>query len=132
PVRRILIQDFKSWLAWFLCRPNIVKSLIQEAYPQAEMSDLFDAYEVSAFLDHDGQPYLKAQSGEIRLLFALNVDGFNPFQMKEAGRKYTSTAMYMTCLNLPPHLRYRVENMFLVGIIPGPHEPATHNINHVL
>ncbi|VDB94734.1 unnamed protein product [Peniophora sp. CBMAI 1063] len=132
PVRRILIQDMKAWLAWFLCRPNIVKSLIQEADPQAEMTDIFNAYEVTSFVGPDGQPFLKAQSGEIRLLFALNVDGFNPFQMKEAGRKYTSTAMYMTCLNLPPHLRYRVENMFLVGIIPGPKEPVKDNINHVL
>lgn len=26
----------------------------------------------------------------------------------------------MVCLDLPPHLRYRLENIFLVGIIPGP------------
>lgn len=38
----------------------------------------------------------------------------------------------MICLNLPIHLRYRLENVYLVGIIPGPREPSLHEINHLL
>ena len=34
-------------------------------------------------------------------------------------------------LNLPRQERYKRENMILVGIIPGPHEPSL-NINHYL
>ena len=36
------------------------------------------------------------------------------------------------CLNLPPEHRYHVENMFLVGVIPGPSKPSLHEINHLL
>lgn len=38
----------------------------------------------------------------------------------------------MACLNLPPNLRYRPENIFLAGIIPGPKEPSLEQINHFL
>ncbi|KZT31806.1 hypothetical protein SISSUDRAFT_956030, partial [Sistotremastrum suecicum HHB10207 ss-3] len=38
----------------------------------------------------------------------------------------------MICLNLPHQLRYKNENMFLAGIIPGPKEPPTTGINHYL
>ena len=31
--------------------------------------------------------------------------------------------LYLTVLNLPRFLRYKLENVILVGIIPGPHEP---------
>ena len=60
------------------------------------------------------------------------MDGFNPFHTKEAGKKVSIGAIYMVCLNLPPFLRYRLENIFLVGVIPGPSSPSTHQINEIL
>jgi hypothetical protein len=60
------------------------------------------------------------------------MDGFNPFIMKEAGKKVSVEAIYMVLLNLPVEICYQVENMFLVGIIPGPKEPSLEQINHVL
>ena len=33
-------------------------------------------------------------------------------------------AMYLCVLNLSRQERYKRENMILVGIIPGPHEPS--------
>lgn len=60
------------------------------------------------------------------------MDGFNPFIMKEAGKKVSVEAIYMVLLNLPVETCYQVENMFLVGIIPGPREPSLEQINHVL
>ncbi|KAI0054556.1 hypothetical protein BV25DRAFT_1873315 [Artomyces pyxidatus] len=38
----------------------------------------------------------------------------------------------MVCLNLPVETRYLEENMYLVGIIPGPQEPSLEQINHVI
>ncbi|KAI0323541.1 hypothetical protein GY45DRAFT_1264393 [Cubamyces sp. BRFM 1775] len=38
----------------------------------------------------------------------------------------------MVCLNLPEHLRYLPENIYLVGVIPGPTKPSTDQINHFL
>ncbi|VDB92079.1 unnamed protein product [Peniophora sp. CBMAI 1063] len=133
PARRVVLQDLKAWIAWLLSRPGIVSALISEAALKEEMGDIWDAFELANFMGPDGKThFMTVHVGEIRLVFALNIDGFNPFQMKEAGRKATTTAMYMVCLNLPPHLRYRVENMFLVGLIPGPGSPSTSQINSIL
>jgi hypothetical protein len=59
-------------------------------------------------------------------------DGFNPYRMREAGKKVSSGAIYLVCLNLPPSIRYKVENICLVGIIPGPRELSQHQINHLI
>lgn len=37
--------------------------------------------------------------------------------------EYSVGAMYMVVLNLPRAVRYKVENIILIGIIPGPNEP---------
>jgi len=52
--------------------------------------------------------------------------------MREAGKKVSTGAVYLVCLNLPPSIRYKVENICLVGIIPGPREPSQHQINHLI
>ncbi|KZT04242.1 uncharacterized protein LAESUDRAFT_658222 [Laetiporus sulphureus 93-53] len=38
----------------------------------------------------------------------------------------------MCCLLLPPSLRYQPENIYLMGIIPGPKEPSKEEIDHFL
>ena len=38
----------------------------------------------------------------------------------------------MVLLNLPPSSRYKAENMYLAGVIPGPREPSLTQINHLL
>ncbi|KIJ34744.1 hypothetical protein M422DRAFT_82130, partial [Sphaerobolus stellatus SS14] len=38
----------------------------------------------------------------------------------------------LTCLNLPEEIRYKWENMFLAGVIPGPSEPSLEELNHLL
>jgi hypothetical protein len=58
------------------------------------------------------------------------MDSFNPYHMKEAKQTVSSTAIWLVLLNLPSHLRYRPENMFLAGIIPGPRKPSLSDVNH--
>src|SRR6266404_3741104 len=65
-------------------------------------------------------------------LFSFNMDGFNPFQLKQSGRSATVMGLYMVCLNIPPEERCKPENMYLAGIIPGPSEPSMEAINHFL
>lgn len=94
--------------------------------------DIFDAPELRSFCGPDGKLFLERPGNEARLIFALNMDGFNPFQGKEAGKKGSVGGIYMVCLNLPPEIRHDIENMYCVGIIPGPHEPSLDQINHFL
>ena len=51
----------------------------------------------------------------------LNVDWFKPCKHTE----YTVGAIYLTIMNLPRTMRFRQENVLLIGLIPGPSEPKT-------
>ena len=57
-------------------------------------------------------------------LMVLNVDWFNPYKHIQ----YSVGALYVSIINVPHELRYRPENILLVGLIPGPREPQ-HNVN---
>ena len=59
-------------------------------------------------------------SDKYSLGLLLNVDWFNPYKHVE----YSVGATYIAIMNFPRHLRYKKENMILVGIIPGPREPS--------
>ncbi|KAF8227890.1 hypothetical protein L208DRAFT_1041434, partial [Tricholoma matsutake] len=97
-----------------------------------EMADMWDATALRELLGEDRNSFHKAPRNEGRLVFSLNMDGFNPFTNKQAGKKNSAGGIYMVCLNLPPSLRYDVENMFLFGVIPGPWQPSLDEINHIL
>ena len=66
-------------------------------------------------------------SDKYSLGLLLNVDCFNPFKHVE----YSVGAIYLAILNFPRQLRYRKENIILLGIIPGPSEPNL-NMNSYL
>ena len=67
---------------------------------------------------------------ELRLIWSLSIDWFNPRGNKAAGKSTSTGSIVMACLNLPPSLRYKLENLFLVGIIPGPREPSVEEVRH--
>lgn len=56
------------------------------------------------------------------LSLALNVDWFQPFTPTQ----YSVGAMYLSIANLPRDCRFRIENILLLGVIPGPKEPRLH------
>ena len=95
-------------------------------------ADVWDAPVFHQFKGVSGEPFISGPEGEGRYLFSLSVDGFNPFQAKEAKQNVMVTGIYMVCLNLPMHLRYLPENTYLVGVIPGPGKPSLEQINHFL
>ena len=57
----------------------------------------------------------------------VNIDWFQPFQHTQ----YSVGVIYLVLLNLPRSLRFKKENIFIIGLIPGPSEPP-HNINSYL
>lgn len=125
-------QSFKSWLKFFLSRDVIEKSL-DAAYQQTinhpinfggEMHDIHDS---PAWRDLQG-----LFPSPRNLQFALYVDWFNPFTNKIAGKVTSCGAIVLYCLNLPPNLRYRPENTFIIGITPPPHAPNMITICHLI
>lgn len=49
----------------------------------------------------------------------LNIDWFQPFDHYT----YSIGVIYLVIMNLPRNQRYKRQNVIIVGIIPGPHEP---------
>lgn len=56
------------------------------------------------------------------LRFILNVDWFNPFKHVE----YSVGVIYIVIANLPRSEHYKMENILIVGVLPGPKEPKKH------
>ena len=56
------------------------------------------------------------------------MDWFQPFD----GTQYTTGVVYMAISNLPRELRFKAENIMILGILPGPNEVHLHYINHYL
>ena len=50
----------------------------------------------------------------------LNIDWFQPFTHLSD----SAGAIYLSIQNVPHSIGYKMENIALVGIIPGPNEPS--------
>ena len=68
-------------------------------------------------MNPEGVPFLNVP---YNVAFSLNVDWFQPYKQST----YAADAIYVAVLNLPRAERFKSENILLVGVIPGPHEPA--------
>jgi len=128
------VQDLKQWIGRLLSRPRIEEHVFRAfRRPRKEyMEDVWDAGHLCKILLKKGERFLPGPANETRLVFSFSMDSFNPYHMKEAKQTVSSTAIWLILLNLPVHLRYRPENMFLAGIIPGPKKPSLSDINHSL
>ena len=134
PLRKYEMQDLKQWVGRLLSRPGIEEQVLNAfRRPRKEyMEDIWDGGHLCKILLKKGERFLPGPANETRLAFSFSMDSFNPYHMKEAKQTVSSTAIWLVLLNLPPHLRYRPENMFLAGIIPGPRKPSLSDINHSL
>lgn len=86
--------------------------------------DIYDGKIWSDFQEYDGKPFL---SQPLTYGLMLNVDWFKPYKHLE----YSVGAIYLTLMNLPRQVRFKQENVLLIGLIPGPKEPSL-NINSFL
>ncbi|KAJ3509285.1 hypothetical protein NLJ89_g5302 [Agrocybe chaxingu] len=137
PIRLYLHHEVDDWLGTLFSQRDIEISLDHDLKARSTngLWDIWDAPELYSFLGPEqdpAHPFIYRTGREARLVFGLNMDGFNPFSNKEAGKIVTTGAIYMVCLNLPAAIRHDIENMFLVGVIPGPSHPSLDQINSLL
>ncbi|KAJ2917170.1 hypothetical protein MD484_g3226, partial [Candolleomyces efflorescens] len=135
-VREYLSQSPDEYLARLFSRPDLKDYLYRDPVEScAGSSDVWDIWQAPALRDFkfmDGSRFTKPLHNESRLIFSLNMDGFNPHGNQAAGKQVSVGAIYMVCLNLPPAIRHNPENTYLVGLIPGPKSPSKDEINHLL
>lgn len=129
-VRRFPFRDPTTFIADLYCRPDleaVMDSMRADIRDPCE--DIWDAELLSNFEGPDGLPFCHREG---QLAFALAIDWFNPYMNLEAKKKWSIGAVYLICLNIPPDARYKIENVCLVAIIPGPREPSLEGVNHFL
>jgi hypothetical protein len=100
---------------------------------QQFVKDIFEASFLKAFPGPSGTKLFMDRPGtEGRYAFTLNLDFFAPEGMSVRGAKVSVGLLSMACLNLPLDIRYKPENMYIAGVIPGPHEPSLTQLNHYI
>ena len=138
PLRPYPYYSVKAWLNRMIRRPHIEKLLVKSwndsspLAPGSPWTDILQAPALQQFCDSDGNLFSQPPEFSIHIAFGLYIDWFNPEGNKQAGKVQSVGAIYLVCLNLPAQMRFRPENICLVGIIPGPSEPSLHQINHFL
>lgn len=132
PIKRFVSFSLKDYVGGLLSRPGF-EDKMDASFERCDdvMCDVSDGDFFRNFKGPDGLAF-KSTALEGRYAFSLCVDFFNPFSNKQAGKKYSVGIISLVCLSLPAAMRYKPENMFLAGIIPGPNEPPTDTINHYL
>jgi len=138
PIRPFVYQPLPTFVASLLSRPG-VEDIIDRAWERVgkrtgdeELTDIWDGSGPQEIAGAEEALFSDRPADEARLVWSLSVDWFNPYQNKQSGKTASTGSMVMACLNLPFSLRYGVENLYVVGIIPGPKEPQTDEVNNFL
>lgn len=83
----------------------------------------FDVYDGQVWKDFNTDKYSNFLASDYSFGLMLNLDWFQPFQHV----KYSIGVIYAVVLNLPRHLRFKLENVILIGINPDMgKEPSTN------
>lgn len=136
PIKPYIVFDFQDWMANLLSRTGYEQEMdaawtrMRQAPGEGGMNDIFQGSRIRKFKGPDGNHFSESgppASG--RYLFSLGFDFYNPLRNLTNGKRVSVGVIALVCLNLPINLRYKPENLFLAGIIPGPKEPDYDHIN---
>lgn len=133
PIRPYVMQSFTDFCARLYTRPGIETAIIRyreylKASSNTYIHDINQGAGIRTFLDSKGKVFVDCED-EIRTVWSIMYDAYNPYHNKTAGKSASVGALGMACLSLPPSLRTRPENLYLAGLIPGPRQPPLEGLN---
>ena len=126
PNRLYCYQPLKQSIQNLISRRDIFHKILQGPQKSTEgiMLDTIDGNFCKSFCDKNGDLYFDDPRN---LGGILNIDWFQPFDNVQ----HSCGVVYMALLNLPREIRFKFENVIIIGIIPGPNEPK-ENVNSFL
>ncbi|KAG2190754.1 hypothetical protein INT47_007247 [Mucor saturninus] len=128
PRRQFHYQSVKQALSVLFLRPDFeanIRHWNKELKVMDTMCDVYDGAMWKDLKDKDGVSFVADPRS---LMLTLNIDWFQPFD----GVTYSCGAIYLAINNLPRAERFKPENIILVGLMPGPKEPKSDEINSYL
>ena len=140
PIRPYLVSSFREYLVRLLangtteqlCDQACDEALASLQKGDANMSNIFQGEFMRTFEGPLPGKLFIDRGDKVRLAFAIHVDFFNPNGLRIRGNSDSIGIISLANLNLPPSLRYRPQNLFLVGVIPGPKKPGENQISHFI
>ena len=125
PLKVYCYNSVKEKLQEMLMRdnfPQLCESWRDNQSDEGYLSDIIDGQVWKDFQTVDGEPFLGAPRN---FMFMLNFDYFQPIKHRT---DYSVGALYLANLNLPRSVRFKWENIIVIGIIPGlDKEPSSLN-----
>ncbi|KAG2191149.1 hypothetical protein INT47_012155 [Mucor saturninus] len=128
PKRVFVYQSVKHAMKTLFLRPGFearIRHWNSDLKIPQTMCDVYDGAMWKDVKDINGAQFTADPRS---LMLALNIDWFQPFD----GVVYSCGAIYLVINNLPREERFKPENTILVGLMPGPKEPKSEEINHYL
>lgn len=116
PLKTFCYKNIIDNLEQFLSRPGFEAECNKwrnREVIENHLGDLYDGDIWKEFQTYNGEPFL-SQPNNYALM--INVDWFQPFSRR---RDLSLGVIYFVFMNLPRHLRFRMENIMLIGIIPS-------------
>jgi hypothetical protein len=135
PLRPFTYRHFNDHVASMLSQPGIEDAIRRHLHSGAlehELHDIIGSPSLAGLCDPSGMPFLRDCGEELRLLWSICIDWYNPLMNKAAGKTVSTGVIAMFCLSLPPNLRTLEQNIYPVGAIPGPQEPSVDATNFFL
>ena len=116
PFKTFCYKNIINNLEQFLSRPDFEAECNKWRSREVihnHVGDLYDGSIWREFQTYNGEPFL-CQPNNYALM--INVDWFQPFSRR---KDLSIGVIYFVFMNLPRHLRFKMENVMLIGIIPA-------------
>ena len=138
PIKPFVYHSFHDYLASLLSWKDLeevmdkackLQGLIDRPLPSFAL-DVWQPELLWSFQGPTPGQFVVNRGNKGHYIFSLNFNTFNREGMCTWGASAACSLISMVCLNLPPHLFYKPEYMYITGIIPGPKQPTETELNH--
>ncbi|GET64913.1 uncharacterized protein LOC114460739 [Rhizophagus irregularis DAOM 181602=DAOM 197198] len=95
------------------------------------LTDIYDGQIWKTFRETDDEnsaKFFRPEVADSHLGLMINLDWFQPYD----GTFYSIGVIYAAICNLPRNIRFKRENLLVLGLLPGLNEVSLHKINHYI